>query len=307
MDATYRQVFEHGLFHGDPHPGNLFVDADDQLVYLDFGLTGQLTAAMQDTLIAVFTAMVFRDAEALAMAVYRAGATKGRIDLKAFTEELDRNMTRYYGASLDDLANRTTFMEVVQLCTKYHITLPPEFAVLSRAITLVEGSVRTLLPGADIVAEVRPYAQRLMDRRFSPDRVAHDTARLMLQAQGHFRDIPNHLAQLMMDLQAGTITLVTRDPDAHKLREEVRAAVLRLSLAALGSTVTLGSLLVLAAWSPAPFGVPLFGPLALLGLGAGMGLFGALGLHVFLAGLVDLGAWRRRLVGFVRFFRLRRS
>ncbi len=307
MEATYRQVFEHGLFHGDPHPGNLFVDTEDRLVYLDFGLVGQLSGAMQDTLINVFTSMVFRDAETLAMSVYRAGATKGRVDLRAFTEELDRNMTRYYGASLDDLANRTTFMEVVQLCTKYHISLPPEFAVLSRAITLVEGSIRGLLPGVDIVAEVRPYAQRLVERRFSPDRVAHDTARLMLQAQGHFRDVPQYLAQFMMDVEAGTITIITRDPDSHRLREEIRAAVLRLSLAALATTVTLGSMLFLAAWSPEPWEVPIFGLLGLMSLGAGAALFGALGLHVFFAGLIDLGAWRRRLFGFLRFFSLRRS
>jgi ubiquinone biosynthesis protein len=219
MDATYRMVFDFGFFHGDPHPGNLIVTPDGRVVYLDFGVVGTLTGAMQETIINAFTSMVFRDAQTLAMTVYRAGATRGRVDIKAFVDELERKMQHYYGASLDDLANKATFMEVVEMCTTYQISLPPEFAVLSRAVTLVEGEIRALLPGVDIVDEVKPYAQRLMARRFSPERVAHDAARLMIQAQGHFRELPTQVNQMMMDLQGGNVQIITRDPDAARLRE----------------------------------------------------------------------------------------
>ena len=305
MEATYRQAFDHGFFHGDPHPGNLIVTPDGRLVYLDFGVVGSLTGAMQDTIISVFTSMVFRDAETLAMTIYRAGATRGRVDLKAFVDELERKMLQYYGASLDDLANRATFMEIVELCMQFQISLPPEFAVLSRAVTLVEASVRQLLPGVDIVQEVTPYAQRLMSRRFSPERVAHDAARLMFQMQGHFRDLPTQVNQTLMDLEGGNITIVTRDPDATLLRGEIRNAVLRLSLAAAASTVTLGAMLFFAAWSPSVEGIPVLGiaatALALLGLG----LFGALGVHVFFAPLLSLTTWQRIALGVVRFLRRR--
>lgn len=306
MEGTYRMVFDFGFFHGDPHPGNLIVDRDGRLVYLDFGMVGTLTGAMQETIVNAFTSMVFRDAQTLAMTVYRAGATRGRVDIKAFVDELERKMQQYYGASLDDLANPTTFMEVVEMCTRFHISLPPEFAVLSRAITLVEGEIRALVPGIDIVEEVKPYAQRLMARRFSPERVAHDAARLMIQVQGHFRDLPTQVNQMLMDLQGGNVQIITRDPDAARLREEIRAAVLRLSLAAAASTVTMGSMLTLAAWSPAPFGIPLFGLVAMLGLGFGLSLFGALGIHVFFARFLSLSYWQRLFMGVFRFFRWRR-
>ncbi|MEQ1500871.1 MAG: AarF/UbiB family protein [Myxococcota bacterium] len=307
MDATYRMVFDFGFFHGDPHPGNLFVARDGRLVYLDFGMVGTLTGAMQETIVNAFTSMVFRDAQTLAMTVYRAGATRGRVDIKAFVDELERKMQQYYGASLDDLANPTTFMEVVEMCTRFQISLPAEYAVLSRAITLVEGEIRALMPGLDIVEEVKPYAQRLMARRFSPERVAHDAARLMIQVQGHFRDLPTQVNQMMMDLQGGNVQIVTRDPDAARLREEIRAAVLRLSLAAAASTVTMGSMLFLAAWSPAPFGIPLFGLFGGISLLAGLSLFGALGIHVFFARFLSLSYWQRLFLGVFRFLWWRRD
>ncbi len=307
MEATYRQVFDFGFFHGDPHPGNLFVDNEGNLVFLDFGVVGTLTGAMQETIISAFTSMVFRDAQTLAMTVYRAGATRTRVDLREFTEELERKMLQYYGASLDDLASPTTFMEVVELCTRFKISLPPEFAVLSRAITLVEGEIRALMPSIDIVDEVSPYAQRLLASRFSPDRVAHDAAKMMVQVQGHFRDLPTQMNQMLMDLEGGNIMVVTKDPDAARLREEIRSAVLRLSLAAAAATVTMGSMLFLAAWSPAPFGIPVFGLLGGLSLFIGFSLFGALGIHVFFARFLSLHYWRSWAWSILRFFRWRRS
>lgn len=307
MDATYRMVFDFGFFHGDPHPGNLLVTEDGRLVYLDFGMVGTLTGAMQETIINAFTSMVFRDASTLAMTVYRAGATRGRVDIKAFTEELERKMQHYHGASLDDLANKATFMEVVEMCTAYQISLPPEYAVLSRAVTLVEGEIRSLMPGIDIVEEVKPYAQRLMARRFSPERVAHDAAKMMIQAQGHFRELPTQLNQMAMDLQGGNIQIITRDPDAARLREEIRAAVLRLSLAAAASTVTMGSLLFFALLNPTPWWAALLQLLGGTALGAlGLGLFGALGIHVIFARYLSLSYWQGVFLGMFRFFRWRR-
>lgn len=305
MDSTYRQAFDFGFFHGDPHPGNLLVTSEGRLVYLDFGVVGTLSAAMQDTIIRAFTSMVFRDAQALAMTVYRAGATTGRVDLKAFVDELERKMHQYYGASLDSLANRATLMEIVELCMRFQISLPPEFAVLSRAVTLVEANVRRLLPGVDIVAEVTPYAQRLMTRRFSPERMAHDAARLMFQVQGSFQDLPTQVTQTLMDLEGGNITIVTRDPEAVLLRDEIRSAVLRLSMAAAASTITLGAMMFLAAWSPTAFGMPIFGIAGAVLALVGLSLFGALGVHVFVSPWLSGTSWQKFLVGILRFFNWR--
>ena len=307
MEATYKQVFEHGFFHADPHPGNLLLLDDGRLGYLDFGVTGTLSGAMQDTIISAFTALVFRDAESLTMTIYRAGATREKVDLKAFRTEVGQLMVKYHGASLDDLATPATLNEVVEVASRYHLDLPSEFAILARAITLLEGQIRALMPGSDIVEEVKPYAQRLMTSRFAPERLARDAARLMLQLQGHAEDLPTQMGQVLGDVEAGRISIETRDPDAARLREAIGLAVQRTSLALLASTVSLGGLMFMAAWSPTPFGIPLFGLSGIFMAGAGAGLFGALGVHVLFAHWLSLEPWRRRLLGLIRFMSWRRS
>jgi len=307
MECAYDQIFEYGFFHGDPHPGNIFVTDDGRIALLDFGLTGSLTGQMQDTIIAAFTAMVFRDAETLAMTVYRAGATSDRVDLREFRNEIERLMDKYYGMSLEELSDDpSTFMEVIQVATRYHIDLPPEFAVLSRTFGLVEGILRGLLPGVDIVEEVKPYAQRLVASRLAPERVAVDVARSMVQLQGHFKDFPTQLNQLMVDLEGGNVTFKIDNPQAHRLEDAIRMGGLRISLALFAATMTLGSLLFMAVWALAPLTNLLAGFLGVVLGGFGAALFGFLGIHVFFARFISLRFWRRAIGRVFQFFSLRR-
>lgn len=307
MECAYDQIFVHGFFHGDPHPGNVFVTQDGRIALLDFGLTGSLTGQMQDTIIAAFTAMVFRDAETLAMTVYRAGATSDRVDLRAFRNDIERLMDKYYGMSLEELADDpSTLMEVIQIAARYHIDLPAEFAVLSRTFGLVEGILRGLLPGVDIIEEVKPYAQRLVAARLAPERVAVDVARGLVQLQGNFKEFPTQLNQLMVDLEGGNVSFKVQNPEIRRIEDAIRMGGLRISLALFASTVTLGSLLFLSAWSPTPFGIPLFGLFGLVLAGMGATLFGFLGIHVFFARFISLRFWRRVFGRIFQFFSLRR-
>ena len=306
IECAYSQIFEHGFFHGDPHPGNIFVTDDGRVALLDFGLTGSLTGQMQDTIIAAFTAMVFRDADTLAMTVYRAGATSDRVDLREFRNEIERLMDKYYGMSLEEISDDpATFMEVIQVATRFHIDLPSEFAVLSRTFGLVEGILRGLMPGVDIVEEVKPYAQRLVASRLAPERVAVDVARGMVQMQGHFKDFPTQLNQLMLDLDGGNVTFNIKNPEARRLEDAIRMGGLRISLALFAATITLGSMAMLAVWSVAPLTNILAGLLGILFGGFGAVLFGFLGIHVFFARFISFRFWTGVISGFFRFFSLR--
>lgn len=301
MDAAYRQVFDNGFFHGDPHPGNLLVTPEGRLAVLDFGVTGLLTGSMQEVILQTFTALVFRDADSLAQTIYRAGATTERLDLRAFRSALELKMVQYYGSSLDDLASRETLVDVFAMATRFKINLPAEFAILARALSLIEGNLRRLLPGVDIVEEVRPWAEKLVKRRFSPERLTQDMMGSFLRLQGPMRDLPIQIGQTLVDLDAGRLTIVTKDPDAALLRDEIRRATHRLSLAALTGTAGTGAVLYLDT-PGAVFGLT---TRDLIGTGlvvlALTGFF-VLMLELYLPSAIDPAAWRRGAFRVWRFF-----
>jgi len=302
IDATYAQVFDHGFFHGDPHPGNLLILGDGRLCYLDFGITGSLTGEMQDTLVQIFLALVQRDAESLALTLYRSGATEGRVDLKGFRSEIARMMAKYHGVSLEQLSEKASLVEFVQVAARYRIRLVPEYAVLARATSLLDGLTRQMMPEADIIEVVRPYAQRLVGARLTPERLTGDALRLLQQAQLAARDVPLQLNQLMLDLERGNIQITTVDPASAELREDIRHAGVRVALAVVAAGFSLSAALLLSQWAPSPWGVPV---VAVLGVAMALLATGALWvllLHALAAARLHPREWRRRLLAVARFF-----
>lgn len=303
IEATYLQVFEHGFFHGDPHPGNLMLLDDGRLAYLDFGVTGTLTAEMQDTLMSLFMALVYRDAEGVALTLHRAGATDERVDLKGFSREVERLISKYHGASLEELTDRGTLMDFIEVASRYRIRLVTEFAVLARSVSLLDGVVRRFMPEIDIVATVTPYAQKLVGQRLGPERLGRDALRLMQHVQTAARDVPLQLNQMMMDLQTGSINIGTVDREAHHLRDEIRWAGTRLSMAMIACALGISGALLMQPFSTITVAqvpvMPVAG-MVLIGTSIFMGL--SLVMHTLFAARIHPREWLRRWFAVLRFF-----
>lgn len=302
IEATFAQVFDHGYFHADPHPGNLFVLEDDRLAYLDFGVTGRLTGEMQDVIVNLFLGLVFRDAEGVALTLYRAGATDERVDLKGFKAEIERLMLKYHGATLADLSQGASLVEIVQVAARFKIRLVPEYAVLARATSILDGIARELIPNVDIIDKVTPYAQRLLSNRLSTDRLSGDALRLMQHAQYAVRDVPLQLNQLLLDLERGALTLNTVDPAGEQLREEIRHAGIRVAMALLTASLALSGSLLIAPWNPMPWGIPLQAMAGMAVATAGLALFGGLVMHYLFAARIHPREWLRGARAVLRFF-----
>ncbi len=129
------------------------------------------------------------------------------------------------------------------------------------------------------------------------------------------RDLPTQASQVFMDLEAGRLTFGVRDVEAdltrqqwEYMRDEMRMGGLRVSLALMASTVTLiGVGFFIAASQATTAWAIAFALIGLAVIAGGVGLYGALGIHVFFAGLLDIRGWRRRLVRILMFFSWRSS
>ncbi len=89
VDASFRQLFEDGLFHGDPHPGNILVLEGNRLALLDFGVVGRLSRAMQETLVMLVLAVALKDSDSVARILYRVGVPDARANLVGFRNDIE--------------------------------------------------------------------------------------------------------------------------------------------------------------------------------------------------------------------------
>src|SRR6266446_855292 len=217
LDASFHQLFADGLFHGDPHPGNVIVLPGNRLGLIDFGLVGRLSKGMQESIVLLVLAISLRDPDTVARLLYKVGVPDQRINLQAFRHQIHDLLDRYMGLKLSQVDSGVLMSELVDLAMKYKIKIPKEYAVLSKAAATTEGLVRQLDPELDVAQAALPYAKQLLLERYSPGSMSGGFLRLLLQLQGFLQDTPQQLSQILMDLEGGKFNVTIRNDDLSRV------------------------------------------------------------------------------------------
>jgi ubiquinone biosynthesis protein len=292
IEMAFRQLFEKGIFHGDPHPGNILVLPDGRVALLDFGLVGRLTRTMQDALVTLIMAVALRDPETVARVLYRVGVTDAHTPITAFRDDISRILERYLGLKLDQIRTTTLLQDLLDLAVRHRIRVPKEYALLSKASITVEGVIRRLYPDLDVLAIGLPYARELLLARFDPRDASGTLMKSLLKFQGLAEDLPAQLSQILTDLEGGKFRVHVHSAELERIADNVRSLGLTLFLGILASGLTVGGLSMFARELATWRGLPALGFVALLL--AGM-LFGAAVTFYILGGRMKKLSLRRFL------------
>jgi len=223
LEGAFLQLFQDGLFHGDPHPGNLLVLPGPVLALIDFGLVGRVTRQMQETLIQLVLAIGLKDSDTAARILYRLGTPDQRTNLMAFRTDIDAILGTYLPTSLKDVDTRHLLRDILNLAVKYRIRIPKEFAILSRAAVATEGILRSLYPDMPIGEIFLPYAKKLLADRYDPSMLQSGVMKTLLRLQGAMQDVPTQLTQLLLDLESGKFTVTVKTEQLQELNNNLRA------------------------------------------------------------------------------------
>lgn len=282
VDAIFEHLFVDGVFHGDPHPGNLFVLEGNRIGFVDFGIIGRLTKQMQETIILLCLAVALRDPDTVARLVYKIGVPDQRVNLAQFRSDIAEILEQYAGLELQNMSSGTLINDILALALKYRIKVPKEFAILTKAAITMEGVVRHVYPEMDVFAVALPYAKKLLFERLSPKGASGGALRALLQAQGFLTEVPMQISQILMDLEGGKFTVNMKNPELGQLVQAVRWLGIVVFSGLTASALIIGSFVILAAqtdWEVR--GVPV---LAVAGLVIAPMLFGAAFMWTLLAG-----------------------
>ncbi len=280
IEVAFRQLFEDGLFHGDPHPGNILVLPGNRIALLDFGLVGRLTRPMQEALVTLIMAVSLRDPDTVARILNRIGVPADHTPITAFRADIGAILDRYLGLRLEEIRSSTLLRDLLDLAVKHKIHVPKEYAVLSKASITVEGIIRRLYPKLDILEVGLPYARELLLSRLSPGDASGTLMKSLLKLQGLAEDLPAQLSQILMDLESGKFRVNVRSESLDRIAENLSSLSLTLFLGLVASGLTAGAFLVLSRALSGWPGLPFLAGAALVLAGV---LFGA-GLVLWLAG-----------------------
>ena len=158
-----QQLLEHGFFHADPHPGNLFAMADGRMAYIDFGMMDQLEETTKESLVDALVHLVNKDYADLAEDFVNLGFLAANTNIAPIVPALEAVLGNAIGKNVQDFNFKTITDEFSELMYEYPFRVPAKFALIIRSLVTQEGIALSLNPNFKIVEVGYPYiARRLL-------------------------------------------------------------------------------------------------------------------------------------------------
>lgn len=221
FSAYLKQFLVDGLFHADPHPGNVFVTDDDRIALLDLGMVGRVTRTFQDNLLRLMLAISEGRGEMAAQAAIKMGEAKEGFDRAAFERRITDLVAENSDAVLSRLNAGKVTLEIARISADCWFRLPPEFTMIAKAFLNLDRVVYTL------------------DSHFDPNVIIRERANEILQRNILKSVAPNNLLSGVVELKEFAEKLPTR---VNRILDTVGNNELRLKVDAIDEKVVLEGL-----------------------------------------------------------------
>jgi ubiquinone biosynthesis protein len=227
------QITEGGVFHADPHPGNVLLLTDGRLALLDFGSVGRLDAQQRSALLSLLLAVGRGDPAALRDALLELVTRTDEIDEWQLERALGRFVARHLVGTSAPTAEM--FTDLFRLAAQFELAIPPEIATVLRALATLEGTLSLLTPGIDIAAEARQYAADHVAAALSPAAVPKSVAEEVGALLPVLRRLPRRFDRVTGAMEQGRLSLNVRLFADERDRRVVTGLTHQFLLALLGA------------------------------------------------------------------------
>ncbi|MDX2495848.1 MAG: AarF/ABC1/UbiB kinase family protein [Desulfuromusa sp.] len=272
-DNFLKQVFIHGLFHADPHPGNIHILPGNILCIFDFGMVGRLDEDLKLHLTELLLCVLRRDVDHLISQLLYSGDLHDDSNIKNLKRDLTEFIDDYYDIMLQDLKVGKLLLDFVEILTEHQIKFPSNLMLLSRALFVMEGIGRQLDPNFNMVAQLKPFAEQIIKNRYSPTNIAKDAARTLQSYQALGKSLPRDIKEFINRINHNKFKIEVEHGGFERLVNDLDKSTNRISFSMVIAALIVGSSLVMQIdKGPMLFGFPILGLLGysvagFLGLG----------------------------------------
>ena len=277
-DAFLKQVLDFGLFHADPHPGNVFILPDQVICMLDYGMVGRLGQDLKDQLIDLLQALLNRDVNRIISQLLYSGELTDDSDMKNLRRDLHDFIEDYYDIVLQDIKVGKLLTEFIEILTHHRIHFPADFMILAKALVIMEGVGRQLDPEFNMINHMRPYVNKLVFERFSPKNISEQAGRIVQAYSSLAKNLPQDIKEFVNRLNRNQFKIDLEHRGLEKLVTDLDRSSNRVSFAVVIGSLIVGSSLVMQIdKGPMILGFPLLGLLG-YSIAGFLGLWLAIGI-----------------------------
>ena len=274
LESYLHQVFDAGIFHADPHQGNIMVSGG-KVHWIDFGMIGEITEADITALENIVVGLLRSDTDAMADGVMAIGTSGAGCDRNKLKDDLELFSAKYMNvSSLSDIDFSALLGEVCDLADRHHITMPGRFTMLVRSFLTIEGVMEQLCPELDLFEVISDKLMDRMKKSFSLEKEIMNLGQGVLDVGKKVSRIPQLIADTLSDIMKGRLKVNLELTGYEELISELGAKINDIILVIIGCVLFSGGCRLCSTQIRPilPNGMPLIAVIVLM-IGSSMLLF----------------------------------
>jgi ubiquinone biosynthesis protein len=240
-----KMAFELGVFHGDPHPGNMRILDHGVIGLLDYGMVGRLEQEKREQLMDLLVAVTRGSVSGAVKTLLEVGKPFRAVDNSQLVADVRDFIDGFYGLPLERIDIGRLLTEFVGILTTHGIRYPADLMLLIRAIVTLEGVGREIDPGFNLARHLQPFVEQQMRARYTPERLGEKIATEAKVMAGIVSGIPRHVDRILQKLADDHLHVQFEHRNLDRLINEVDRAGNRLVIGMVLSALIVSSALVL--------------------------------------------------------------
>ncbi|MEA1962296.1 MAG: AarF/ABC1/UbiB kinase family protein [Bacillota bacterium] len=244
VKVLFEQIYVHGFFHADPHPGNIAINRSGQLIFYDFGQVGLMDDALTEKCMNLMISMMRYDVNGVTRALLSIGIADLPVNKEALRRDVSGLEQKYYGLQMSQIKLGEALAELLELSSRYQVRIPSELSLLVKMLMTVESIVAQLDPQLSIVDIAEPYGRRIMMKRYSPSNIKHEITDIAFDYYRLFRTVPREIDEMLNLLSSGELKIKMEHENMVRMTAKFDVMSNRLALAIIVASIIIGTALM---------------------------------------------------------------
>jgi ubiquinone biosynthesis protein len=249
-DLVMKQIFDHGFFHADPHPGNIHILPGNVICFLDFGMVGFLDQQTRQIFAKFVLSIANRNETATASGLLKLAHADLDPPRAGFEADVAEFMHRNFYRPAGEMVFGQLVNHLFSLTARYNLTLPPDLSVMLKALSLMEDLVCRLHPGHNIIAQARPFMRKVLLQQVAPKRLLRQWLELGGEAAGLVRELPLEIRRLLAQIKEGRLRFHMHHEGLEGLMNTLERIINRLAFALVLAALIISSSVIVHARVP---------------------------------------------------------
>ena len=264
--AVLKMIVQDGVFHADPHPGNVFYLPGNRIAFIDFGMVGRLSQRRRDELLQLLLGLVEHQPQAVADVLLDWTGDGPGVNVAQLETEIEAFVDQYHGVPLAQLSLGQMLADVTSILREHQLGLPSDLALLIKAFISLEGMGRNLDPDFHMASEALPLLKEVVGGRYEPRALAGRAWSTLRRALATVEQLPDDVGRLLRNARRGRLQVGIELAHLKRVGDQIDRSANRLAMALVIAALIIGSSIVMTVkGGPTLFGLPAFGFLGFFG------------------------------------------